>query len=85
MRTHVGLPLNLWAIAINTIVYLINKGPFIALDGGIPKEMWIGKRVNYYFLRVFGCEAFPHIDKKIEIDLMQSHKNAISLGMELMV
>ena len=36
----------------------------MALDGGIPEEMWTGKKVNYSFLRVFGCKAFAHVDKE---------------------
>jgi hypothetical protein len=34
------------------------------LDGRIPEEEWIGKKVNYSFLKTFGCEAFVHIDKE---------------------
>ena len=64
MRIHARFPLNLWADAINTTIYLINRGPSMALDGGIPEEMWTGKKVNYSFLRVFGCEAFAHVDKE---------------------
>jgi hypothetical protein len=45
------------------VVYLINKGPSSSLDGGIPKEAWTSKKVNYSFLRTFSCEAFVHIDK----------------------
>ena len=37
MRIHARLPLNLWANAIDTIIYLINRDPSMALDGGIPK------------------------------------------------
>ena len=63
MRLHARLPLQFWADAVNTAVYLINKGPSSALDGGILEEAWIGKQVNYSFLRTFGCESFVHIDK----------------------
>jgi hypothetical protein len=34
------------------------------LDGGIPMEAWIGKKVNCSFLKTFDCEAFVHIDKE---------------------
>jgi hypothetical protein len=43
MRMHVGFPLQFWADVVDTIVYLIKKGPSISLDGGIPEESWIGK------------------------------------------
>jgi transposase InsO family protein len=56
MRLHVGLTLQLWADVVYIYVYLINRGPSSSLDGGIPKEAWIGKKVNYSFMNTFGCE-----------------------------
>ena len=47
MRLHAGLPLQFWVDAIDTAIYLINIGPSSALDGGIPEESWICKKVNY--------------------------------------
>jgi hypothetical protein len=64
MRLHAGLPLQLWADAIDIVVYLINRGPSSSLDGRIPEEAWTSKKVNYSFLKTFGCEAFIHIDKE---------------------
>ena len=64
MRLHAGLPLQFWADAVDTAVYLINRGPSTSLDGGIPEEAWKGKKVNYSFLKPFGCEAFIHVDKE---------------------
>ena len=63
MRLHAEFPLQLWDDAVNTVVYLINRGPSSALDGGTPKEAWTRKKVNYSFFKTFGCEAFVHIDK----------------------
>jgi hypothetical protein len=62
IRLHVGLPLQFWADVVDTVVYLINRGPSSSLDGRIPEEEWTGKKVNYSFLKTFGCEAFVHID-----------------------
>ena len=46
MRLHAGFPLEFWAKAVST-----------ALDGHIPEEVWTVKKVNYAFLKVFGCEV----------------------------
>ncbi|KAH9320636.1 hypothetical protein KI387_015275, partial [Taxus chinensis] len=40
MRLHAGLPLSFWEEVVSTNVYLINRGPSSALDGGIPKKAW---------------------------------------------
>jgi transposase InsO family protein len=63
MRLHVGLHLQLWIYVVDIVFYLINKGPSISLDGIIPKESWVGKKVNYSFLKNSSYEAFVHIDK----------------------
>ena len=39
------------------------------MDGGIPEEAWTGKKVNYSFLKPFGCEAFVHINKENRTNL----------------
>ncbi|KAE8684638.1 Chitin elicitor receptor kinase 1 [Hibiscus syriacus] len=62
MRIHAGLPKFLWAEAINTAAYLINRGPSVPLDGGIPEEAWSKKEINLSHLRVFGCISYVHID-----------------------
>lgn len=69
MRFCVGLHLYLWENIINTIIYLINRGPFSALNGGITEEMSIGKRVNYSSLKVSIYEDFLHIDKDFRNNL----------------
>jgi hypothetical protein len=50
------------------------------LDGGIPEEAWIGKKVNYYFLKTFGCEAFVHIDKENRTKLEAKSKKCTFIG-----
>ncbi|KAK2971345.1 hypothetical protein RJ640_016809 [Escallonia rubra] len=40
MRIHADLPLQFWAAAVDTAVYLINRSPVSALNGGIPEEEW---------------------------------------------
>ena len=45
MRLHAGLPLQFWADAVDTVVYLINRGPSSSLDNGVPEEAWTCKKV----------------------------------------
>ena len=58
MRLHVGFPLHMWVEVVDTIVYLINRGPSTPLGCGIREEAWTGKKVSYSFFKTFGCEAF---------------------------
>jgi hypothetical protein len=80
MRLHAGLPLHFWADAIDIVVYLIKRGPSSSLNGRIPKEEWTGKKVNYYFLKTFGCEAFVHIDKENRTKLEAKSKKCTFIG-----
>ena len=38
MQIHAGFPKLFWADAVNTTVYLINRGPSVPLNCGIPEE-----------------------------------------------
>eukprot|EP00253_Pinus_taeda_P004888 PITA_04888 len=80
MRLHAGLPLKFWVDAVDTIFYLINRGPSSSLDGCVPKEAWIGKKVNYLFLKPFGCEAFVHINKENRTKLEAKSKKCTFIG-----
>lgn len=62
MRLKCGLPKMFWAEAVNTAAFLINRGPSVALEKGIPEEAWRGKEVNLSYLKVFGCVSYVHID-----------------------
>ena len=83
MRLHVVLPLQFWVDVVNNVVYLINRGPSNALDGGILEEEWTCKKVNYSFLRTFGCEAFVHIDKENITKLDAKSKKCTFIGYEV--
>jgi hypothetical protein len=80
MRLHIGFPLQLWEDVVDTIVYLINRGPSSSLDGSILEEAWKGKKVNYYFLKTFSCESFVHIDKENRKKLEAKSKKCTFIG-----
>jgi hypothetical protein len=53
------------------------------LDGGISEETWIGKNVNYSFLKTFGCETFVHIDKENITKLEEKSKKCTFSGYDV--
>ncbi|KAE8707707.1 hypothetical protein F3Y22_tig00110377pilonHSYRG00170 [Hibiscus syriacus] len=61
--SHDKLPKSFWGEAIMAVVDIVNLTPSVPLNGGIPKEVWMGKRASYNHLKVFGCRAFVHIPK----------------------
>ena len=80
MLSNSGLEKNFWVEAVSTTCYLINRFPTIALDGGIPEEVRIGKNLNYSHLKIFGCEAFVHIPKENRTKLDDKSMKCIFLG-----
>ncbi|KAE8690148.1 hypothetical protein F3Y22_tig00110925pilonHSYRG00035 [Hibiscus syriacus] len=80
MRIHAGLPKFLWAEAINTAAYLINRGPSIPLDGRIPEEVWSKKEINLSHLRVFGCISYVHISSAERSKLDAKSNKCVFVG-----
>ncbi|KAK3032108.1 hypothetical protein RJ639_036322 [Escallonia herrerae] len=74
------VPVTFWAAAVDTAVYLINRSPASALNGGIPEEEWSGKPVKYSFMRVFGCIAYAHIDKEERKKLDSKSQKYVFIG-----
>ena len=62
MRIHCGLPKTLWADAVSTTAYLINRGLSVPLGVKMPEEVWTGKELKYSHLRTFCCTAYVHVD-----------------------
>ena len=38
-RLHAGLPKTFWADAVNTVAYLINRGPSVPMEFRLPEEV----------------------------------------------
>jgi hypothetical protein len=65
--------------------YSINIGPSSSLDGGIPEEAWIGKKVNYSFFKTFGCKHLSILIKKIEQSSRQNPRSVHLLDTMLII
>jgi len=58
------LSIKLWAEAVNTAAYIINRtGPTKVADK-TPYELWMGKQASVDHLKIFGTECFVHIPKQ---------------------
>ena len=60
IRLHAELPKSFWADVVSTVAYLINRGPSIPIEFKLPKEVWSGKEVNFFHLKVFPFKSFPN-------------------------
>ena len=85
MILHAGLPLQFWTNAVDIVVYLIKRGPSSSLDGGIQKDVWIGKKVNYSLLKTLVVKPLSTKINKIEQSLRKNQRNVPLLDIVLMI
>ncbi|CAL8166112.1 unnamed protein product [Prunus armeniaca] len=60
-----GLPYSLWAEAVHTIVYLLNRCPNRALGDKTPFEAYSGRKPGLAHLKIFGCVCYVHIPSEV--------------------
>ena len=61
MLYQAKLPLDFWAEACSTAVYLHNRSPTTALKDETPFERLFGRRPDISHLRAFGCVSYVHV------------------------
>ena len=64
MLSGVGLGKELWAKAVGTACYLVNRSPSSTLDEKNPQEVRTGKEPSLTRLKVLGCDAYVHVPKE---------------------
>lgn len=75
-----NLPLSLWAEAVSTTVHVLNRTASSIDVSTTPYEMWMGKKPNLSYLRVFGSEAYVHIEKQFRKKLNAKAKKMLLVG-----
>jgi hypothetical protein len=64
MMQSTKLSQKLWAEAVNTSCYILNRTGPTKIDGVTPYELWTGKQAPIDHLRIFGTECFVHVPKQ---------------------
>jgi hypothetical protein len=64
MLRSVRLGQELWAEAVGTTCYLVNRSLSSALDDKTPHKVLSGKKPSLQHLRVFGFDAYVHVPKE---------------------
>jgi hypothetical protein len=83
MLSGVRLGKELWAKAVGTTCYLVNRSPSSALDEKTPQEVWNGNKIYLTHLKVFGCEAYVHVQKENMSKLDKKVEKCIFIGYKM--
>lgn len=59
-----GVPKKLWAEAVNTAAYVLNRVKKEEPNNKSPYELWHGKQASIRHLKVFGTKVYVHIPKQ---------------------
>ncbi|UYV76010.1 hypothetical protein LAZ67_13002124 [Cordylochernes scorpioides] len=65
-----NMSLKLWAEAVNTATYVLNRTGPTQIEGKTPYELWFDKKPAVDHLRIFGTECFVHVpdEKRRKLD-----------------
>lgn len=75
-----GLSLNLWAEAVNSAVYVLNRTGTSTVKDKTPYELWYGKLATVDHFRTFGAEVYVHIPKTKRHKMESKSKKCIFVG-----
>ena len=76
------LPLELWAEAVNTCVYVLNRSYTKSLENITPYEKWSGRKPNIDHLRVLGSVVHVKTTKRVS-KLKDKSSVMVFIGYEL--
>ncbi|CAL2227983.1 unnamed protein product [Prunus armeniaca] len=80
MMFEKSIPLEFWAEAVNTVVYILNKCPTKALVKKTPFEAYSGRKPGIKHLRVFGSLCYAHVPNQQRQKLDLASQRCVFLG-----
>jgi len=72
--------MELWAEAVNTAVYILNRTPTVQAPNSTPLELWAKKIPHLSHLRTFGAEAYVFTPDILRKKLDPKRKKMILVG-----
>lgn len=75
-----GLSKRLWAEAVNTAVYTLNRTATTQVKDSTPYELWTGKKPDLSHMKIFGAAAFVHIPDQLRRKLDAKSKKMFLVG-----
>lgn len=75
-----NLDLNLWAEAVHSAVFILNRTGTSTIKDKTPYELWYGKRATFNRFRIFGSEVYVHIPKQRRRKLDAKSKKCVFVG-----
>jgi hypothetical protein len=80
MLHDLGLPMNLWEEACNTMVYVQNRCPHRILGMSTPEESFTSKKPDVSHFKNFGSSAYVHVTKDSRKKLEPTTEVGIFVG-----
>jgi hypothetical protein len=74
------IPMQLWAEAARTTVYVKDRLSCSAIGFNTHEEMFFEEKIEVRHLKIFGCPVFVHISKEKRIKMDPSGKKGIFVG-----
>lgn len=60
--------------------YILNRVPCSQTTGSTPYEIWTGRKLDLWHVRIFGPEAFAHVPKQLRDKLDAKAKKMLLVG-----
>lgn len=74
------MPIKLWAEAVHTAVYVLNRTGTSSVLGKNPYELWHDQTANKLEYKIFGTEAFTHVPKQKRTKWDAKAKKGVFVG-----
>ena len=74
------LPNELWAEAVWTTVFLLNRSPTKSVQNQTPYEAWYERKPNVIHLKIFGSIANAHVSSEIREKFDEKSVKCIFIG-----